>query len=181
MSPPSVSRVSNNVWAPTSHNPTGLHGLSERYLHLSYFCHSSQNRIKLNPRSAYTVSVADTVAFSGQLRVLRVSLAVAIQQKLRTLQPYNKTDSSGCSGLLAVCHSNQSSIRFGFVILWRYKTKTKLHGLSPRANYTDRATAACRRSDCQLARIEGATWSAWWIPPAAFLGFLGRSRYFSIK
>jgi hypothetical protein len=28
------------------------------------------------------------------------------------------------------------------------KTKTKLHGLSLRANYTDRATAACRRSDC---------------------------------
>jgi hypothetical protein len=24
--------------------------------------------------------------------------------------------------------------------------KTKLHGLSPHANYTDRATAACRRS-----------------------------------
>jgi hypothetical protein len=38
--------------------------------------------------------------------------------------------------------------------------KSKLHGLSPRANYTDRATAACRRSDCQLVRIEGATWSA---------------------
>jgi hypothetical protein len=36
----------------------------------------------------------------------------------------------------------------------------KLHGLSPRANYTDRATAACRRSDCQLVRIEGAMWSA---------------------
>jgi hypothetical protein len=28
--------------------------------------------------------------------------------------------------------------------------KEKLHGLSPRANYTDRATAACRQSDCQL-------------------------------
>jgi hypothetical protein len=40
----------------------------------------------------------------------------------------------------------------------------KLHGLSPRANYTDRATAACWRSDCQLLRIEGATWSAWRIP-----------------
>jgi hypothetical protein len=40
------------------------------------------------------------------------------------------------------------------------KKKTKLHGLSPRANYTDRATAAGRRSDCQLVRIEGATWSA---------------------
>jgi hypothetical protein len=36
----------------------------------------------------------------------------------------------------------------------------KLHGLSPRANYTDRATAACRRSNYQLVRIEGATWSA---------------------
>jgi hypothetical protein len=38
--------------------------------------------------------------------------------------------------------------------------KKNLHGLSPRANYTDRATAACRRSDCQLLRIEGAMWSA---------------------
>jgi hypothetical protein len=46
--------------------------------------------------------------------------------------------------------------------------KTKLHGLSPRANYTDRATAACRRSDCQLVRIEGATWSAWRMPPGVF-------------
>jgi hypothetical protein len=35
-----------------------------------------------------------------------------------------------------------------------------LHGLSPQANYTDRATAACRRSECQLLQIEGATWSA---------------------
>jgi hypothetical protein len=38
--------------------------------------------------------------------------------------------------------------------------KTKLHGLSPRANYTDRATAASRRSGCQLLWIKGATWSA---------------------
>jgi hypothetical protein len=44
------------------------------------------------------------------------------------------------------------------------KKQNKLHGLSPRANYTDRATAACRRSDCQLLRIKGATWSAWRIP-----------------
>jgi hypothetical protein len=40
------------------------------------------------------------------------------------------------------------------------KTKKKLHGLSPRANYTDRVAAACRRSGCQRSRIEGATWSA---------------------
>jgi hypothetical protein len=32
--------------------------------------------------------------------------------------------------------------------------------MSPRANYTDRATVACRRSKCQLLRIEGATWFA---------------------
>jgi hypothetical protein len=36
----------------------------------------------------------------------------------------------------------------------------ELHGLSPRVNYTDRATAASRRSDCQLLRIKGAMWSA---------------------
>jgi hypothetical protein len=46
--------------------------------------------------------------------------------------------------------------------------QNKLRGLSPRANYTDRATAACRRNDCQLLRIEGATWSAWRIPTAVF-------------
>jgi hypothetical protein len=61
---------------------------------------------------------------------------------------------------------------------FRLEIKKKLHGLSPRANYTDRATAACRRSDCQLVRIEDATWSALRIPPAAFLGFLDRSHYF---
>jgi hypothetical protein len=36
----------------------------------------------------------------------------------------------------------------------RNKKKNKLHGQSPRANYTDRATAACRWSDCQLLRIK---------------------------
>jgi hypothetical protein len=47
----------------------------------------------------------------------------------------------------------------------------KLHGLGPRVNYTDRATAACRRSDCQLLRIKGATWSAWRIPTAVLSVF----------
>jgi hypothetical protein len=47
----------------------------------------------------------------------------------------------------------------------------QLHGLSPRANHTDRATAACRRSDCQLLRIESATWSAWRILTAVFSVF----------
>jgi hypothetical protein len=59
--------------------------------------------------------------------------------------------------------------------------KTKLHGLSPRANQTGRATAACRRSDCQLLRIEGCHLEGVTNPYCHILGFLDRSRYFSIK
>jgi hypothetical protein len=44
------------------------------------------------------------------------------------------------------------------VIVRLKKTKTKLHGLSPRANYIDRATAAYRRRDCQL-------FCRWKVPP----------------
>jgi hypothetical protein len=33
----------------------------------------------------------------------------------------------------------------------------KFRGLSLRANYTDRATAACRRSWCQRLRIDGVS------------------------
>jgi hypothetical protein len=43
-------------------------------------------------------------------------------------------------------------------------TKRSLCDLSPRANYTDRATVAFQESKCQLLQIEGATWSAWRIP-----------------
>jgi hypothetical protein len=53
----------------------------------------------------------------------------------------------------------------------------KLHGLSPREDCTDRATAACRRSLCQFLQIEGATWSAWRILTAAFHKF----NYFSFS
>jgi hypothetical protein len=50
--------------------------------------------------------------------------------------------------------------------------KKNLHGLSPWANYTGRATAACRRSDCQIFLwIEGATWSAWRILMTVFSVF----------
>jgi hypothetical protein len=52
---------------------------------------------------------------------------------------------------------------------------------SPQANYTDRGTAACRRSLCQLLQIEGVAWSEQQIPMAVNLGFLDRSRYFSIQ
>jgi hypothetical protein len=60
----------------------------------------------------------------------------------------------------------------------RFITKnTKFNGLSPRGNYTDWATAACRRSDCQLLRIDGAKWRVT-DPYGRILGFLDRSRYF---
>jgi hypothetical protein len=48
----------------------------------------------------------------------------------------------------------------------------KLRGLSPQANYTDRATAACWRSLRQILRIEGVAWSAQRIPTAVKLCFL---------
>jgi hypothetical protein len=58
---------------------------------------------------------------------------------------------------------------------------TKLHGLSPRVNYTDRATAACRRSDCQLFADRGCYVVSVTDPYGRILGFLDRIRYFSIK
>jgi hypothetical protein len=53
--------------------------------------------------------------------------------------------------------------------------------LSPLANYTYRGTAACRRSYCQLMRIEGVIWSAQRDPHGRNLGSLDRSRYFSFQ
>jgi hypothetical protein len=64
--------------------------------------------------------------------------------------------------------------------LTNYSLK-KLHGLSPRANYTDRATAACQRSDCQLFADRGCHVVSVTDPYGRILDFLDRSRYFSIK
>jgi hypothetical protein len=61
------------------------------------------------------------------------------------------------------------------------KKQLKLPGLSPRANYTDRATAACRRSDCQIFSNTGYHVVSVTYPYGRILGFLDRSRYFSIK
>jgi hypothetical protein len=54
--------------------------------------------------------------------------------------------------------------------------RTKLRSLIPWATYTDRATATCWQSMCQLFRIEGATWSAWH-PYGRILDFLDQNRY----
>jgi hypothetical protein len=59
------------------------------------------------------------------------------------------------------------------------KTKTKLHGLGQRD--TDRATAACRLSHCQLFGDRGCHMVSVMDPCSRILGFLDRSCYFSIK
>jgi hypothetical protein len=59
--------------------------------------------------------------------------------------------------------------------------KTKPHGLSPRANCTDLAPAACRRSDCQHFADRGCHVVSVTDLYGRILGFLDRSRYFSIK
>jgi hypothetical protein len=63
---------------------------------------------------------------------------------------------------------------------WAVK-KEELRGFGLWENYTDRATAACWRSWCQLLRIEGVAWSAQRIPTVVNLGFLDQSRNFSFK
>jgi hypothetical protein len=52
---------------------------------------------------------------------------------------------------------------------------------SPQANNTDRATAACRRSYCQLLWIEGVAWSAQRIPTAVNSVFLNGAATFTFK
>jgi hypothetical protein len=54
----------------------------------------------------------------------------------------------------------------------------KLRGLSPRADYTDRATAAFRRSKCQLLDAEWYGVISAAEPYGRNLGFLDRSRYY---
>jgi hypothetical protein len=61
-----------------------------------------------------------------------------------------------------------------FMQLVNYKKNSV--ACSPQANYTNRATAAFRRSQCQLFPI-GFTWSAQRIPTVVNLSSLDRSRY----
>jgi hypothetical protein len=61
------------------------------------------------------------------------------------------------------------------------KTKTKLHGLSPRANYTDRATPLVGEVIANFFADRGYHVVSVTDPYGRILGFLDRSRYFSIK
>jgi hypothetical protein len=65
---------------------------------------------------------------------------------------------------------------FWSIFCFRCYPKLLVHFRS-QANYTDRATAACRR----ILRIEAVAWSEQRIPTAVNLCFLDRSCYFSIQ
>jgi hypothetical protein len=52
--------------------------------------------------------------------------------------------------------------------------------MSPRANYTDRATAACLRSDCQLFADRGCHVVSVTDPYGRILDFLDRSLFMEI-
>jgi hypothetical protein len=80
--------------------------------------------------------------------------------------------------LCAVCFFPQHEVTSKWAISkWDQVNcnKNKLRGLSPQANYTDRATAACRRSYCQL---RGCCVVKARDPHGRILGFLDRSRYY---
>jgi hypothetical protein len=66
-------------------------------------------------------------------------------------------------------------------VLYPRSSVDLLHGLGPRANYTDRATAASRRSDCQLFADRGCHVVTVTNPYVRILVFLDRNLYFSIK
>jgi hypothetical protein len=107
--------------------------------------------------------------------------------KFETLSPRVHTNQPGTLPDCDCKYDEQSSAQniaevFKFSDLQhRYLKLTKLHGRRPQANYTDQATAACRRSLCQPLRVDGVAWSEQRIPPALNLGFLDRSRYFFIQ
>jgi hypothetical protein len=61
---------------------------------------------------------------------------------------------------------------------WDQLPIKKLRGLCLRANYTDRATAACQRSQCQLLADRGCRVVSATDPYDRILGFIDRSRYF---
>jgi hypothetical protein len=115
----------------------------------------------------FTLSVFDTVQ-EYRCNIYKASFSLGSVQQIMPylLVAYTGTDPIQYIVYLHCCihdyYGNLNNIlkTMKKLVTMVKKLKKKLHGLSPRANYTDRATAACRRSDCQLLRIESATWSA---------------------
>jgi hypothetical protein len=121
--------------------------------------------IDVDPTAAHTVH--DSGFSQCHITLTR---ALAHQAKLNTNQVYFINFTWKRSGL------NEELEHI--LELWGVRTytkKTKLHGLSPRANYTNRA---CRRKLVPTFAKRGYHVVSVTDPYSRFLGFLDRSRYF---
>jgi hypothetical protein len=127
--------------------------------------HRRNSTIQRTPKTASRLSKQHILFVSARYTNRRI-----LPERISDISGVSKiTIYCGETMLRQICHDRQYENR-GYALhigmgLMESRTpytkkKTKLRGLSPRANYTDRATAACRRSYCQLLRVEGATWSA---------------------
>jgi hypothetical protein len=130
----------------------------QRYGHTKNYCHLKPRCVKCagdHLTKKYHQKEISTdvrcVLCGGNHPVNYKGYTVYKDLQKKTYTPLFETIHSSCTNQTNITHSTRSNI---------CSNKKKLHCLSPRTNYTDRATAACRRSDCQLVRIEGATWSA---------------------
>jgi hypothetical protein len=146
-----------------------------------------------------TVGLLGRVISPSQDRYLNTGQHKHRKIRIHTLSGIRTQDPSVWAGKNISCirprgHCDRRSDGYVIIITpWKYNcftATTRYFGFrlwyflysvafSPQTNYTERATAACRRIYCQLLRIEGVTWSAQRIPTA--VNFLDRSRYFSIQ
>jgi hypothetical protein len=88
------------------------------------------------------------------------------------MNPTTSTCKSTQDSLLEQSHCSLKSLsarNISAALTFRPLPLTKLRGLSPRANYTDPATATCRRSYCHVVSVTD--------PYDCILVFLDRSRY----
>jgi 3-dehydroquinate dehydratase len=100
---------------------------------------------------------------STTVKVLRTIIATSSAHDYESVPGHLNTRWTLCKKQRSRCSQMEKGEQDIFCVVvssGEYCDLLKLHCLSPRANYTDRVTATCRRSVCQLLRIVGATWSA---------------------
>jgi hypothetical protein len=151
------------VGSSTSHNPIDLHGLLERQFHFFYWriCRDMANCSK---RTSIPGSMR------GRACVLRNTEGECTASSFRvTLK------------VKTVCSRKRSSVPIPSLPDYICLNSNSVT-LSPRANYTDWATATCRRNLVPTIVDRGVTRGQRdGFPTVVNLSFLDRSRYFSFK
>jgi hypothetical protein len=112
-----------------------------------------------NKEREYLKDQINVLAQNSKNKSIR-DLYRGISEFKNSYQPRNNLVKDETGDLLADSHNilNRWKNYFSQLLNVHSINGGKLHGQSPRTNYTDRATAACQQSECQLLRIEGATW-----------------------